>query len=292
MQHSDMEGNDRNDDPMTRNPRIVDMNTLQENRTTTDITINIQSELDSIIAYAEVPLLPLVKACAPLFSAVHDLSAYVQQALHETPEQPPNGLTVDESAAIRLYTREWKRPHHSLYLMVNHTLRMTDRQQLQPYLRYLKLLLTALVKLPCLPSQTVWRGIPRDVSADYLKGTRVTWWAFSSCTTDMAVVQNNLFLGNAGSRTLFSVEVINGRAIRAHSHHQDEEEILLLPGTHMIVQSQLTQSSDLHIIHLKQIVPRKKLLEVPFKGIVHIFPFQSTFKVFLFQGAHLYPEPK
>ncbi|CAF4825074.1 unnamed protein product, partial [Rotaria sp. Silwood1] len=76
-----------------------------------------------IIGYAEEPLLPLPEATAPLTDILHNLSVYVQLALDETPENPPDGLTTDESAAVRLYTIEWERPHRSLYSMLNYTLK-------------------------------------------------------------------------------------------------------------------------------------------------------------------------
>ena len=82
----------------------------------------------------------------------------------------------------------------------------------------------------------------------------------------MTVLESNMYLGSEGDRTLFSVEAINGRTIKAHSHFVTEDEILLLPGTHMIVQSQLSPAAQLHIIHLKQVKPEEKLLELPFPG--------------------------
>lgn len=57
-----------------------------------------------LVGYAEEPLLPLSKACVPLINIINNLLDYVQLALSETPQEPPDGLTVDESAAIRLYT--------------------------------------------------------------------------------------------------------------------------------------------------------------------------------------------
>ena len=89
-----------------------------------------------------------------------------------------------------------------------------------------------------------------------------------------------MYLGNTGNRTLFSVEAINGRAIRAHSHFATEDEILLLPGTYMIVQSQFSPAPDLHIIHLKQIIPDEVLLEAPFEGNVNIFNHFSKLQYF------------
>lgn len=237
---------------------------------TTNVNVDTGAHLGPIVGYADVPSLSLTKACAPLATIIYNIWFYVQLAINQTPEQPPDGLTIDQSASIRLYTMEWEKPHRSLYSMLNYTLKTADRKDLQPYFRYLKLLLTALAKLPCVPSQTVWRGVTRNLSAYFPPGTNVTWWAFSSCTTSMRVLKSNMYLGNTGPRTLFSIEAINGRSVRAHSYFVNEDEILLLPGTHMVVQSQLNPAPDLHIIHLKQVIPKETLLELPFKGIFNI----------------------
>jgi hypothetical protein len=101
-----------------------------------------------------------------------------------------------------------------------------------------------------------------------------------------------MYLGSTGDRTLFSVEAINGRTIRAHSHFVTEDEILLLPGTHMIVQSQFSPASDLHIIHLKQVIPEEVLLEAPFEGSLKIFKHLFSIAVYLYIGARLYPKTK
>lgn len=231
-----------------------------------DINNDIKTNTEPIVGFAVEPLLPLVKACAPLNDIIHNMAFYVQVALHETPETPTDQLTIDESAAIRLYTIEWEEPYRSLYSMLNFTLKAGTRQELRPYYKYLKLLLTALVKIPCAPPLTIWRGVPKDLSPEFPPGTQVTWWSFSSCTTSLTVLENNMYLGNSGERTLFSVETINGRVIRDHSYYVTEDEILLLPGTRMIVQSQFSPAPELHIIHLKQVVPDEILLEPPFEG--------------------------
>jgi hypothetical protein len=62
-----------------------------------------------IIGYAQEPLLPLADACAPLVYIVHNILMYVVVALQDTSDEPPDGLTRDESASIRLYTMEWPR---------------------------------------------------------------------------------------------------------------------------------------------------------------------------------------
>jgi hypothetical protein len=259
------------DNSRTKNRRVVEVDIEKQNLRTANIIHDIKVGIGPIFGYAQEPLLPLSKACTPLIPIIHNLAFYVQLALDETSEHPPDGLTVDESAAIRLYTIEWEGSHRSLYSMLNHTLKKDTRENLRPYYKYLKLFLTAIVKLPCVPQQTVWRGVTKDLSSEFLPGTQTTWWGFSSCTTEMKVLEDNTYLGRSGSRTLFSVEAINGRTIRAHSHFVTEDEILLLPGTQMIVQSKFSPAADLHMVHLKQVKPEEMLLEPPFESILKIF---------------------
>ena len=259
------------DEPITTNRRVVDNLAEESNLASVNVISDIEATLTPIVEYADEPLLPLLEACAPLIGIINNLLFYAQLALSETPEQPPDGLTIDESAAIRLYTIEWNENQRSLYSMLNHTLKNDDRHKLRPYFKYMKLFLTALVKLPCVPQLTVWRGVTIDMSTQFSPGTMVIWWAFSSCTTSLPVLENNMYLGNTGERTLFSVEAINGRTVRAHSHFVTEDEILLLPGTQMIAQSQFSPAPDLHIIHLKQVIPEEVLLQPPFEGIYTVF---------------------
>ncbi|CAF3543742.1 unnamed protein product [Rotaria sp. Silwood1] len=223
-----------------------------------------------IIGYAQEPVLPLADACVPLTFIIPDIFKYVAMALESTPDNPPDGLTRDESASIHLYTMEWSDARASLYSHLNRTLKQGDRKDLQPWYKYLKLFLTALVKIPCSTAQVVWRGVRKNTTNEFPKGAQITWWAFSSTTKSLAVLESDLYLGTTGERTLFSIEVLNGRNISDHSHFHGEEEILLLPGTCMEVQSLLNPAPELHIIHLKQMVPEEPLLEPPFEGKMNI----------------------
>ena len=226
--------------------------------------------LQPISGYAAEPLLSLEEACEPLQSIIPQLSTYIWIA-KENSKTPQDGLTQDESAAIHLYTMEWDSANDkhagSLYSHLNRTLKLVDRTKLRPWFRYLKLFLTALAKLPPVPHQTIWRGVKKNHSEEYLTSSQMTWWAFSSCTTSLKVLESDLYLGNTGTRTLFSIEAINGRSVRSHSHFQVEDEILLLPGTYFEVKSQFNPAPDLHIIHLRQQRPPHELLELPFAGL-------------------------
>lgn len=139
----------------------------KENQHPSNNVNEIGTDYPPIIEYAAEPLLPLREACVPLVDILYDLWYYVQIALNETPEHPPHALTVNESAAIRLYTIEWDAPHRSLYSMLNYTLKNGNREELRPYHKYMKLFLSALVKIPCTPSTTVWRGVTKDLSEEF-----------------------------------------------------------------------------------------------------------------------------
>ena len=286
MSYGSINNDNLDGNPVRVNYRIVEGIESGQRMTTMEMNVNTDRDIGPIVEYAEVPLLPLAKACTPLVSIIYNLLFYVQLAIDDTPEVPPDGLTIDESASIRLYTMEWPKSHRSLYSMLNQTLNTADRKTLEPYFKYLKLFLTAVVKLPCIRTQTVWHGVTKDLSGNFPPGTPVTWWAFSSCTLTMTVLNNSIYLGKTGPRTLLSIETINGRTIRAHSHFANEDEILLPPGTHMIVQSQLNPAPDLYIVHLKQVIPDQTLLELPFKGnsiiYCHIIYIQFNFSSLYF----------
>ncbi|CAF0797388.1 unnamed protein product [Adineta steineri] len=86
-----------------------------------------------------------------------------------------DGLNDDEAAAICLYTLEQNDPTASVCTQLNRALRTTIKNELKPWLSYLKLFITALGKLS--PFQgTVYRGVHGDVTDQYQD--EFTWWGF------------------------------------------------------------------------------------------------------------------
>ncbi|CAF3441629.1 unnamed protein product [Rotaria sp. Silwood1] len=229
---------------------------------------NIQDEpsnmLQPIAGYEREPLLCLEEACESLYSLINDLPQYIWISKHNC-QNPEDGLTKDESASIHLYTMEWPDSQQSLYSKLNKTLRSINRQELKPWFRYLKLFLTALFKLPSIEG-VVWRGVRGDLSSQYLTTNEQAWWALSSCTLSLKILESPLYLGKIGTRTLFSIETQTGRRIRSHSYFKHEEEILLLPGTFFQIISHLSPAENLHIIHLKEQQSPYPLLQLPFQG--------------------------
>ena len=220
--------------------------------------------LQPIAGYEREALLPLEDACRPLEGLIDDLPKYVWISKQNC-QHPEDGLTEDESASIHLYTMEWPNTEQSLYVNLNRALRGVNRQELKPWFRYLKLFLTALFKLPAVEGM-VWRGVHGDLSSQYKSNRDQAWWALSSCTLSLKILESPLYLGRTGTRTLFSIETQSGRRIRSHSHFKHEEEILLLPGTFVEVLSDLSPAENLHIIHLREKSAPFHLLQPPFVG--------------------------
>ncbi|CAF1156957.1 unnamed protein product [Adineta steineri] len=222
-----------------------------------------------IEGYRSLPLTTLEEAIEPIVTPCPDVQrrAYIAKGNCDSYK---DGLTEDESAAIYLYTTEWLPVNQCLYAALNSVLRSKNRDKLiQPWLSYIKLLLTALFKLPDFTG-TVWRGVRLDLRLEYKVGATITWWGFSSCAESISVLESECFLGQEGQRTLFSIKCFNGKKIRQHSSFEEENEILLLPGSQFIVASHFQPSKkdpDLIIIQLKQVKPRFSLLEDPSKGM-------------------------
>jgi len=154
----------------------------------------------------------------------------------------PHGLTVEEIAAINLYTQGWIPPENSLYAILNARLRDRDRAQVKPFFLYLRLFLSALDKLPKL-TVPLYRGVKKDLSKDYKQGRIIYWWGFSSCTTSMTILQSELFLGKKGARTMFCLFKSQGVDIQRYSMYKAESEVLLPPGRRLQVAAVLDQEA-------------------------------------------------
>ena len=119
--------------------------------------------------------------------------------------------------------------------MLNSALRdHAHPENLEAFLPYLKLFLKGLNKLPLIRKQ-VYRGVNVDLHEEYnrLQGRTFRWWAFSSTSQDESMASD--FLGGAGESTLFKIDGI-GVDIAAFSAFPSESEVLLLPGTCLVVE--------------------------------------------------------
>jgi hypothetical protein len=110
----------------------------------------------------------------------------------------------------------------------------------------------------------VWRGVREDLSALYPKNKEFAWWAVTSCTASIDVLESPNYLGKSGTRTMFSIQTNRGKDIRAHSYFENEDEILLPPGLYFRVMGCLNPAEGLHVIQLREIPPPYPMLAEPF----------------------------
>jgi hypothetical protein len=232
----------------------------QHNQRFSDFAAEPRRMLMPIQGYEKKPLVTLEQAVEPIVEFVPDVKRMAYIAKMNCNNPPADNLSLDESASIMLYSMDWEPNEECLYHVINATLRSENRRKLVPWFLFLKLLLTALSRLPS-KHTFVYRGIKRDMRQEYSTGARIIWWGFSSCTSTIGVLENEQFLGLTGARTFFTIECTSGKDIRQHSLFQKEDEILLLPGREFQVISSLNQSGGLHMIQLKEIEPPYPLLE-------------------------------
>ena len=249
-----------------------------ENQRFTDLAEECCQISTPIMGYEKQPLVSLEEAVEPIVSFIPEVQRMAFVAKRKCQKTPANGLTINESASIILYSLDWEPQEECLYHVLNKTLRSEQRKKLKPWFLYLKLILTALSRLPS-SNRFVFRGIKCDMRKDYPEGETIYWWGFSSCTTKAGVLQNEDYLGSSGKRTMFTIECFSGKDIRQHSNFRDEAEVLLLPGRQFEVVSCLDQGNDLYLIQLKETEPDYPLLESVSHDVSRsiLYQFKSLF---------------
>ncbi|CAF4436556.1 unnamed protein product [Rotaria socialis] len=235
----------------------------------TDIVKEPLRFLQPIGGYEEMPLVSLEVAVAPLESFLPDIQTYACMTKQGWQESA-DGLSLDESAAIMLYTTVWEPFDECLYVALNAALRSGQRPLLKPWFLFLKLFLTAFNRLPYTSRCNVYRWTELDLQLQYTKGKPVIWWGFSSCTASIEAFESKRVLGKSGPKTLFAIECFSGKDIRKHSYNPSDDEILLCPGTYFEVVSCIDARADLHIIQLKETMP-------PFPLLAPVVRFESSF---------------
>ncbi|CAF3978893.1 unnamed protein product [Adineta steineri] len=215
----------------------------------TDIELE-NKRLPACFGYITWKLLSLEDTMKELQDILQEINRFVKLAKKYCTYPNDHNLTKDESAAIYIYTMEMS-DDSSVYRMLNQTLRADDRSKVRPWFGYLRLLDSATSKLPKFKG-IIYRGIDKDVTMNFKKGQKITWWSISSCTTSVDVI--SAFLHKSSSSTLFNIECLNGKLISSYTCYSNENEVILMPGTVFeVVSNPLSHHGGLNIIHLKEI---------------------------------------
>ena len=61
------------------------------------------------------------------------------------------------------------------------------------------------------PNGNVVRGVNQDLSAQYPEGREFTWHGFCSTTKSIEVLNDSMFCGSSGKRTIFQISLTQGQ---------------------------------------------------------------------------------
>jgi hypothetical protein len=197
----------------------------------------------AIIDYEDLPLLTLEEAVEKIIPLVPGVMDYVATAKKKY-NWHSTLLTRDESTAIYLYTMPTE-----FFFDLNIALRHANRQVLKPWLHFLKLLITALKKLPSTKAN-IWRGVGYDTTSDFIEDEVYTYWYISSCSRNLDIAEK--YLPKDG--TLFLIDAIDGKDISMFSAVPDEQEVILMPSTRVRAKSRTSNLlQSFFIIQLEEI---------------------------------------
>jgi len=177
---------------------------------------------------------------------IEDMCKHCDKWLLENKENPnPYKLTDDERYAIVAYSfgiTLLEKDHIyenqiEFYRALGNSLRARSMEDFMPWKPYLYYFMSALEKFP-LVSTTVFRGISGDyvekVKQKYINSTiTLEWAAFTSTSANIDVAKK--FFNPDTNNLVFEIQCLNGRKILEYSIYPDEDEILLLPNTRLIV---------------------------------------------------------
>eukprot|EP00808_Paulinella_micropora_P000941 g76882.t1 len=138
-------------------------------------------------------------------------------------------------------------------------LRRKGGTAVKPWFKYLRLLFSAIGKLPAV-TENVWRGVslPDEAEAKrqiqlYKDEGTLFWWGASSCTVDMDTSVQ--FTGGKDApytRIMFQVRCRRGARIETLSAITNEKEVLLLPGSSFKVKNVAEVATKLWIVELEE----------------------------------------
>ena len=202
----------------------------------------------------EPPSVSLKEIAKDLKHLVNDFNAIMKEAKNK-PFDSQAGLTKDEAAAIHLFTMTGNKSDRPVFIHLNRALRSGSPKELKPWLSYLKMLVSGLSKLPPTES-TVYRGAPKNISDKYQN--ECIWGGFSLCTNR----QNELtkFLDKSPEHTIFKIDCKNGINLHKFSHNQEENEIILMPGTCLRVKEKSISGKGAHLVHLVEVPGKNSLI--------------------------------
>lgn len=182
---------------------------------------------------------------------IDHLDHYIQQAKQLCNKSSEYNLTIDESSAIYLYSNEWN--ENSLQCVLNQALQSGIPMKIERWRDFWNLFINALKKLPTI-QKTIWRGLPKDLVLTLDSSSDIICWNITSCCLSEKKMKPMLHQGSI----LCSIKALQGKDIRAYTCDNSYQEILLLPGTQLRLNNQLSTAKNLFFEEIRIIDPEIK----------------------------------
>lgn len=208
--------------------------------------------LTIIKGYTSEPLVSLETAVKPLISLLPEIERHAYAAKKKC-KAHADGLTQDQSASIMLYTMRWEPVNECLNTILTKTLQSKDSEKVKPWFSYLKLLFTALSRLPH-KQQTVYLETKSDSSETFSNDQVVDWWCFNICAPSIDALQSREFFSETSTRTIFIIDCYSCKDIHNHSNAPTTDKVLLPPAQFKVVNC-LDNGNGFQKIQLKEMKP-------------------------------------
>jgi hypothetical protein len=185
--------------------------------------------LNLIQGYENEPLVSLEEALGPFYGKIIDLSDYIKEAKTKCyyPEKPK--LTLDESAAIYIYTMKWG--DGCLYNRLQDAWKSNDPLELKPWLKYLKLFKNAFDKLPD-ANEEIWQGKLFDdkFEEEITLNSSSLYMVMDIFSPSKTVVEETLDSENVEKKILIGFKSVGGKLLGEYSA-MNLNKVLVFPGT-------------------------------------------------------------
>ena len=176
------------------------------------------------------------------------LDAYIKGATERLSHREMDNLTYNERAAVYMYTHEVN--SRSLHVLLNQALCSSDTTACKPWIDFLQLLKSGLEKLPSFEGEC-WRVGTAELLTKISEGQSVVWWNISSCLKERDPIEKKCIETKG---ILLKIITISDKEVAKYSADLDMPEVLLMPGTRLMVErvQQYENDNSITLIHLKE----------------------------------------
>lgn len=165
-------------------------------------------------------------------------------------------LTADDIAVLHMYSRDT-----SFYRRLNEELGGYGKGHahgaVSDFLPIAKLLVAALAKLPPMNAK-LFRGVKMDFKSILGSDVKVKdvkqWNQVTSCSTRSDVLKDDDFLGVGNAGTVFQIIAVTGRNIKPYSAIQDEDEMVLPPGSRFVIDAVTPCKDGVTEVRMRQLL--------------------------------------